>query len=51
MNRHFVREIDLEVRITNLSNGLTVVTERMPHIKTATLGMWVGAGSRNERSG
>lgn len=49
MNRHFVREADLEVQISTLPNGLAVVTERMPHIKTATLGMWVGAGSRNER--
>lgn len=49
MNRYFVREADLELRITTLPNGLTVATERMPHIKTATLGMWVGAGSRNER--
>jgi predicted Zn-dependent peptidase len=49
MNQHFVREVDLELRVTRLPNGLTVVTERMPHIKTATLGMWVGVGSRNER--
>jgi predicted Zn-dependent peptidase len=49
MNQHFLREADLELQVTTLPNGLTVVTERMPHIKTATLGMWVGAGSRNER--
>jgi predicted Zn-dependent peptidase len=49
MNQHFVREVDLELRVTRLPNGLTVVTERMSHIKTATLGMWVGVGSRNER--
>jgi predicted Zn-dependent peptidase len=49
MNQHFVREADLELEVTTLPNGLTVVTERMPYIKTATLGVWVGAGSRNER--
>jgi predicted Zn-dependent peptidase len=49
MNRHFVQDADPAVEITRLVNGLTVVTERMPHIKTATLGVWVGAGSRNER--
>jgi predicted Zn-dependent peptidase len=49
MNQHFVREADLELAVTTLPNGLTVATERMPHIKTATLGVWVGAGSRNER--
>jgi predicted Zn-dependent peptidase len=49
MNQHFLREADLELQVTTLPNGLTVVTERMPHIKTATLGMWVGVGSRHER--
>jgi predicted Zn-dependent peptidase len=49
MNQHFVREVDLELQVTRLPNDLTIVTERMPHIKTATLGMWVGVGSRHER--
>ena len=46
MNEHFVREPVID--ITRLANGLTVATERMPEIPTATLGVWVGAGSRNE---
>ena len=49
MNQHFVQSADPAVEVSRLDNGLTVVTERMPHIKTATLGVWVGAGSRNER--
>ena len=48
MNRHFVRE--KRVDITRLGNGLTVATERMPEIATATLGVWVGAGSRHEQA-
>ncbi|WP_445501539.1 M16 family metallopeptidase [Microvirga sp. G4-2] len=48
MNEHFVRE--KRVDITRLSNGLTVATERMPEIATATLGVWVGTGSRNEQA-
>ncbi|HKG77472.1 MAG TPA: pitrilysin family protein, partial [Beijerinckiaceae bacterium] len=48
MNRHFAAD-DQTVRITRLGNGLTVATETMPHIVTATLGVWVGAGSRHER--
>jgi predicted Zn-dependent peptidase len=48
MNQHFLPS--LELRVTQLPNGLTVVTERMPHIATATLGVWVGAGSRHERA-
>ncbi|KLK91215.1 peptidase M16 [Microvirga vignae] len=48
MNEHFVRE--KRVDITKLSNGLTVATERMPEIATATLGVWVGTGSRHEQA-
>jgi predicted Zn-dependent peptidase len=47
MNRYFAAS-DPEVRITRLDNGLTVATEAMAHVATATLGMWVGAGSRHE---
>jgi predicted Zn-dependent peptidase len=28
---------------------LTVVTDSMPHLQTATLGVWVGSGSRDEQ--
>ncbi len=48
MNQHFVRE--KRVDITRLSNGLTVATEHMPEIATATLGVWVGTGSRHEQA-
>ncbi len=48
MNQHFVHEKRIE--ITTLSNGLTVATERMPAIATATLGVWVGTGSRHEQA-
>jgi predicted Zn-dependent peptidase len=34
--------------VEKLPNGITVVTDRMPHLRTASLGVWVGAGSRNE---
>jgi predicted Zn-dependent peptidase len=36
--------------VEKLPNGLTVVTDRMPHLRTASLGIWIGAGSRNEES-
>ncbi|MEE1610324.1 M16 family metallopeptidase [Microvirga sp. CF3016] len=48
MNQHFVHEKRIE--ITTLSNGLMVATERMPAIATATLGVWVGTGSRHEQT-
>lgn len=37
------------VRITRLGNGLTVATETLPDVRTATVGVWVAAGSRHER--
>ncbi|HEV2558988.1 MAG TPA: pitrilysin family protein [Microvirga sp.] len=46
MNRHFVQPPAIE--ITRLANDFTVATERMPEIATATLGVWVGTGSRHE---
>ncbi|MTI42938.1 putative Zn-dependent peptidase [Roseibium hamelinense] len=39
----------MEVKSTRLSNGMTVVTDRMPHLKTAALGIWVRTGSRSEK--
>ncbi|MFK8252549.1 M16 family metallopeptidase [Ancylobacter terrae] len=35
-------------RVSVLPNGVTVVTEALPHLATASLGVWVGAGSRDE---
>jgi predicted Zn-dependent peptidase len=34
---------------TEFESGLRIVTERMPSVRSATLGVWVGAGSRDER--
>ena len=33
---------------TTLPNGLTVATEAHPHAQTATVGVWIDAGSRAE---
>ena len=41
----------MSVQITSLSTGLAVVTETAPHVKTAAIGVFVGAGSRYERAG
>ena len=32
-----------------LPNGFRIVTERMPGLQSATIGIWVGAGGRDER--
>jgi predicted Zn-dependent peptidase len=34
--------------MTTLDNGLTVISEEMQHLKSAAVGVWVGAGSRSE---
>ena len=39
----------MSVEVTKLPSGLTVVTDSMPHLETASLGVWVGAGSRDEQ--
>ena len=39
------------VRITTLANGLRVVTETMPQLATASLGVWIAAGARHELEG
>ncbi|HXP95146.1 MAG TPA: pitrilysin family protein [Telmatospirillum sp.] len=36
------------IRLTRLDNGLTVVTDRMDTVETASLGVWVNAGTRHE---
>lgn len=38
----------MAAQITTLDNGLRIVSEHLPGVQTATLGMWVGVGSRYE---
>jgi predicted Zn-dependent peptidase len=38
------------VRSTTLDNGMTVLTDDMPHLESASLGIWVKAGSRSEQT-
>jgi len=37
-------------RITALENGVTVITDAMPHLATASLGIWAGVGARDEQA-
>ena len=37
-----------EVRLTRLPNGITVLTEHMPGLRSVTAGIWVRRGSRHE---
>jgi predicted Zn-dependent peptidase len=38
----------MTLEISKLSNGLTVVSDPMPGLESAALGIWVNTGSRNE---
>ena len=38
----------MDVNVTRLASGLTVVTEKMPRLESVALGVWIKSGSRNE---
>ena len=37
-----------DISITTLANGVQVITEPMPHVRSVSVGVWVGSGSRRE---
>jgi predicted Zn-dependent peptidase len=37
-----------DIRTTTLANGLLVLTERMPHLRSVAMGVWIDSGSRDE---
>ena len=39
----------MSIRHHTLSNGFQVITENMPGLKSASLGIWISAGGRHER--
>ncbi len=39
----------MTIELHTLSNGFRIVTEHMPSMKSASIGIWVGAGGRHER--
>src|SRR5205085_8217575 len=38
------------VQITRLPNGLTILSEHMPEVRSVSLGIWLRRGSRHETS-
>lgn len=42
------RETSRNIRKTILPNGLLVLTETMPHVRSVSMGAWIGSGSRDE---
>jgi len=43
------REDCVSLQSTTLDNGMVVITDDMPHLESASLGVWVKAGARSER--
>jgi predicted Zn-dependent peptidase len=41
-------ELPPGIRRTTLENGIRISSERMPHVRSVSVGVWVGAGSRRE---
>src|SRR5216683_6456190 len=37
-----------EIETTTMPNGVRVISETMPHVRSVSVGMWVGNGSRRE---
>jgi predicted Zn-dependent peptidase len=37
-----------DIEMTTLPNGVRVITEAMPHVRSVSVGIWVGSGSRRE---
>ncbi len=40
----------MTVKLTTLDNGFRIVTEAMPSLQSAAIGIWVNAGARHERA-
>ena len=39
----------MTINIDKLKNGIRVVTEEIPSIESVSVGIWINAGSRNEK--
>ena len=37
-----------DIEFTTLPNGVRVITEAMPHVRSVSVGIWIGTGSRRE---
>jgi predicted Zn-dependent peptidase len=37
-----------DIEQTTLANGVRVISEKMPHVRSVSVGIWIGSGSREE---
>ncbi len=47
-NNRSVNSTARDIQRAELPNGLAIVTERMPQVRSVSVGVWLGAGSRAE---
>ena len=40
-----------DIEMSTLGNGVRVITEIMPHVRSVSVGIWIGSGSRRESTG
>ena len=43
-----VPAIERDILTTTLPNGIKVITEAMPHVRSVSVGIWIASGSRRE---
>ena len=41
-------EVFRDIQTTTLSNGVRIITEKMAHVRSVSMGVWIGTGSRCE---
>ncbi len=46
-----LRQLDSAYRKTVLENGIRIVTETIPTVRSASIGVWINAGARDENAG
>lgn len=49
-NSDFSSSMTDQIQTTRLDNGLTILTEHMPGLRSATVGIWARRGSRHEQA-
>ena len=42
--------VERDLRTTTLPNGIKVITEAMNHVRSVSVGVWIGTGSRRENA-
>lgn len=45
---NLVQKVSLMINITTLSNGFRIATDYIPHVETASIGVWIKCGARTE---